>query len=170
MLNIYEDVINDSLGAHAQSHVLQRDVSDTRVAVSCLLFMWWMWLSTCWGDSLPAGLSLRISPFFFFHAPLTSFSLSAFREKNNINNKYERSLLWAIHFFPLCGHCKVEKKVLSICVSVLCGHSTSHLLISKVFVVIKTLSLLFFSGYMMQRPRTHTNTEIWMCCTYCSFW
>lgn len=48
---------------------------------SCVGFMR---LSTCWGDSLPAGLSLSISPFFFvffFHAP--SFSFPAFRKKRN---------------------------------------------------------------------------------------
>ncbi len=31
-------------------------------------------LSSCWGDSLPGGLSLSMSPFFFFGEPLSSFS------------------------------------------------------------------------------------------------
>lgn len=50
-------------------------------ASSCLLLMWCMWLSTCWGDSLPAGLSLWISPFFFFHVPLTSVFFSDYRKE-----------------------------------------------------------------------------------------
>lgn len=37
--------------------------------------------STCWGDSLPAGLSLWISPFFFCHVSLAEFSFLAYNIK-----------------------------------------------------------------------------------------
>lgn len=97
LLNIYEDIINDGPAcARTESCFTEGCQWHTCIAVSRLLFMYWMLLSTCWGDSLPAGLCLWISPFFFFHAPLTSLSLSACRGNININsiNQYW-TLLWS---------------------------------------------------------------------------
>lgn len=119
-------------------------------------------MSTCWGDSLPAGLSLWISPFFFFHVPLTSFSFSACRGKKKQKKTQQ---IFKIVVDDLL-HSRNETYELFVYTCHLNDNFFSKVSVSVTFSVCHSFSITSCRKYQKRNLRSNLSCKLLFVCSH----